>query len=109
MSRISTHVLDVVMGRPAEGVTIHLDARKEDGWVSVGSGATDRDGRCSDLLCEACAGEYRLVFATGTYLARMGRSSIYPEIILCFRCDGLEHLHLPLLLSDNSYTTYRGS
>ena len=109
MSRISTHVLDVVMGRPAEGVAVHLDAREEDAWIRVGSGTTDRDGRCSDLLREACAGEYRLVFATGNYLARMGRSSIYPEIILHFRCDGLEHLHLPLLLSDYSYTTYRGS
>jgi 5-hydroxyisourate hydrolase len=109
MSRISTHILDVVMGRPAEGVAVHLDAREEDGWVSVGSGNTDKDGRCTDLLREARAGEYRLVFATGNYLAQMGRSSIYPEIVLHFRCNGLEHFHLPLLLSDNSYTTYRGS
>jgi 5-hydroxyisourate hydrolase len=109
MSKISTHVLDVVMGMPAEGVAVRLDARGEDGWMSVGSGSTDGDGRCADLLREARAGEYRLVFATGDYLAQMGRSSIYPEIVLHFRCNGLEHLHLPLLLSDNSYTTYRGS
>jgi 5-hydroxyisourate hydrolase len=39
----------------------------------------------------------------------MGRNSIYPEISITFICDGVAHYHLPLLLSDNSYTTYRGS
>ena len=47
--------------------------------------------------------------ATGAYLARIGRTSIYPEISITFNCSGKEHYHLPLLLSDNSYTTYRGS
>jgi hypothetical protein len=37
-----------------------------------------------------------------------GRSSIYPEIHHV-QLRGEEHYHLPLLLSDNSYTTYRGS
>ena len=37
----------------------------------------------------------------------MGRASIYPEISITFTCDGKAHYHLPLLLSDNSYTTYR--
>ena len=54
-------------------------------------------------------GVYRLTFDTGAYLARNGRASIYPEISITFICSGEEHYHLPLLLSDNSYTTYRGS
>jgi 5-hydroxyisourate hydrolase-like protein (transthyretin family) len=29
--------------------------------------------------------------------------------VLILTCSGDEHYHLPLLLSDNSYTTYRGS
>jgi OHCU decarboxylase len=52
---------------------------------------------------------YRLTFETGAYLAGKGRTSIYPEISITFKCSGEEHYHLPLLLSDNSYTTYRGS
>jgi 5-hydroxyisourate hydrolase len=39
----------------------------------------------------------------------MGRKSIYPEIAVTFATSGEGHYHLPLLLTDNSYTTYRGS
>ena len=39
----------------------------------------------------------------------LGRSTIYPEIAITFDCEIEGHYHLPLLLSDNSYTTYRGS
>ncbi len=54
-------------------------------------------------------GRYRLTFVIGAYFAQLGRSSIYPEIAVTFECGGDGHYHLPLLLSDNSYTTYRGS
>jgi 5-hydroxyisourate hydrolase len=51
-----------------------------------------------------------LVFATGDYLVRTGRATFYPEVIVTFAVDpGAEHLHVPLLLSPFSYTTYRGS
>jgi 5-hydroxyisourate hydrolase len=46
---------------------------------------------------------------TAAYLGQRARSSIYPEISITFNCDGTGHYHLPLLLSDNSYTAYRGS
>jgi 5-hydroxyisourate hydrolase len=109
MSRITTHVLDAVKGKPAAGVAARLERRGETGWTQVASSATDADGRCRDLAADAPAGTYRLTFETGAYLGRAGRSSIYPEISIVFGCDGEAHYHLPLLLSDNSYTTYRGS
>jgi 5-hydroxyisourate hydrolase len=109
MSKISTHVLDAVLGKPAAGIEIGLDAAKGDQWTSVAAGMTDSDGRCPDLVPDAAAGRYRLTFFTGPYLTSSGRTSIYPEISITFVCDGSEHYHLPLLLSDNSYTTYRGS
>jgi len=109
MSRISTHVLDAVLGRPAAGVIVRLETRIGPSWTLVGEGATDADGRCRDLAPDAEPAIYRLTFATGAYLSRAGRSSIYPEIAITFTCDGEAHYHLPLLLSDNSYTTYRGS
>jgi 5-hydroxyisourate hydrolase len=109
MSSISTHVLDTTMGRPATGIAVKLERREGDSWVLVGSGATDGDGRCRNLAENAVTGMYRLTFDTGAYLARNGRKSIYPEIPITFVCDGEAHYHLPLLLSDHSYTTYRGS
>jgi len=109
MSRITTHVLDAVYGRPAEGIPIRLEAARGDAWVLVHDSVTDEDGRCRDLANNAEQGRYRLTFLTGTYLERLRRKTIYPEIAVTFQCDGIGHYHLPLLLSDNSYTTYRGS
>jgi len=109
MSRVTTHVLDVVLGRPAEGISIRLEAARDDSWVVIRSSATDEDGRCHDLADSAEPGRYRLIFVAGIYLERLRRKTIYPEISVTFQCDGVGHYHLPLLLSDNGYTTYRGS
>ncbi|MDR3799002.1 MAG: hydroxyisourate hydrolase [Terracidiphilus sp.] len=129
MSAITTHVLDTVLGKPAAGVAVRLEKLEGGGWIEVSSdgespervrdapcgwvevaaSATDADGRCRDLAADAAAGDYRLTFSTGSYLQRQGRTSIYPEISITFTCDGKGHYHLPLLISDNSYTTYRGS
>jgi 5-hydroxyisourate hydrolase len=109
MSEITTHVLDIALGKPAAAVSIRLDKLKDNEWTNVGESATDGDGRCRGLAPEAACGTYRLIFGTGAYLVQMGRTSIYPEISITFTCDGEAHYHLPLLLSDNGYTTYRGS
>jgi 5-hydroxyisourate hydrolase len=109
MSGITTHVLDTVLGKPAAGIAVHLHKHKDDAWIDIAASATDADGRCRDLTPDAPAGVYRLIFNTGDYLNRQGRMSIYPEICITFQCSGEAHYHLPLLLSDNSYTTYRGS
>jgi 5-hydroxyisourate hydrolase len=109
MSGITTHVLDVVLGKPAAGVAVRLERREGSAWAMVRESATDADGRCRDLANDAGPGQYRLIFATGAYLERLSRRSIYPEISITFNCGDGEHYHLPLLLSDNSYTTYRGS
>ena len=122
MSSISTHVLDTVLGRPAAGVSVQLDrllggvgwssegTRDEAAqWIAISTGASDADGRCRALKTDAAPGFYRLTFNVGAYLKALGRSSIYPEVSITFECDGATNYHLPLLLSDNSYTTYRGS
>ena len=109
MSAITTHVLDAVLGKPGAGITIRLERRDRFLWNVISTGVTDADGRCRDLAPTARKGVYRLTFETRAYLARNGRASIYPEISITFICSGKEHYHLPLLLSDNSYTTYRGS
>lgn len=109
MSAISTHVLDAVLGRPAAGIPVRLEKRQRFLWKVIASSTTDTDGRCRDLATNAKKGVYRLTFETRSYLARLGRDGIYPEIVITFTCSGTEKYHLPVLLSDNSYTTYRGS
>ena len=108
MSRITTHVLDTVLGKPAPGIRVHLDKRQSPNWVPVSTSATDADGHCH-VSENAPAATYRLTFETGAYLTNSGRSTVYPEISITFTCAGEPHYHLPLLLSDNSYITYRGS
>jgi len=129
MSEISTHVLDLTLGKPAAGIAVRLEKFEGGGWIEVSTSGrqaervqdapgdwiqiaaceTDADGRCRDLAHDAAAGTYRLTYDSGAYLNRNGRKSIFPEIAVTFHCDGAAKYHLPVLLSDNSYTTYRGS
>jgi 5-hydroxyisourate hydrolase len=109
MSGITTHVLDTALGRPAVGIAVRLEKLDCENWEVLTESETDADGRCRDLVLNAAEGVYRLSFATGEYFATMGRESIYPEIAITFITSGEAHYHLPLLLTDNSYTTYRGS
>jgi 5-hydroxyisourate hydrolase len=109
MSAITTHVLDAVLGKPASGIGIRLEMQIVEGWTAAGESITDSDGRCRDLCPETGQGTYRLTFAVGSYFDQHRRASIYPEIVIVFRVDGEHRYHIPLLLSDNSYTTYRGS
>ena len=115
MSAITTHVLDAVLGKPAAGIFVSLEkfrgAPESPGglWSVLSRGQTDNDGRCRDLSPDTPEGLYRITFHVHDYFTRQGRTSIYFEIPITFHCDGKSHYHLPLLLSDNSYTTYRGS
>ena len=109
MSTISTHVLDTVLGRPAAGIGVRLERQGASEWVAVAASSTDADGRCRPPDFVAEPGVYRLTFACLDYFKDQRRTTIYPEIAVVFSCGGEAHYHLPLLLSDNSYTTYRGS
>jgi 5-hydroxyisourate hydrolase len=109
MSTISTHVLDTALGLPAAGIPVTLEALTGDTWTPIAQSITDPDGRVRNLITNAAPGTYRLRFNTAAYFAQHQRKTIYPEIVITFTCAADTHYHLPLLLSDNSYTTYRGS
>jgi 5-hydroxyisourate hydrolase len=114
MNRISTHVLDTVLGKPAKGVPVHLERQDTPGhWSLLGSAHTDQDGRCGQLLPDDKVlppGVYRLRFDTADYLAAQKADSLYPVVEVTFKVrDGESHFHIPLLLSPNGYTTYRGT
>jgi 5-hydroxyisourate hydrolase len=114
MSPITTHVLDIALGRPAQGVEIYLDRQVDDeSWTALGRGTTNADGRLTSLLGDAgalAAGIYRLRFLTAAYFAGRGVKTFYPEVSIPFRVDDPSgHYHVPLLLSPFGYSTYRGS
>jgi len=114
MKCISTHVLDLVHGIPARGVPLRLDLQNAPGsWRLLTTAHTDHDGRCAQLLPEGedlSAGVYRLSFDISTYYKAQTIAVLYPVVEVTFHVrDGESNFHIPLLLSPNGYTTYRGS
>ena len=110
---VSTHILDTALGRPAAGVAVTLARAAGGVWATLNEAATDADGRCKYLLPEGGtleAGNYRVHFATAEYFAASGGRGLYPYIEIVFTVtDVAQHFHIPLLLTANGYTTYRGS
>ena len=114
MNRISTHILDVALGKPASEVPVRLERRDVSaGWRVLHSARTDADGRCAQLLPDddvLIPGSYRLVFDTESYYSTQKIAALYPVVEVTFQVrNGESQFHVPLLLSANSYTTYRGS
>jgi 5-hydroxyisourate hydrolase len=114
MSRISTHVLDTARGKPAAGVPVRLDQQNSSGqWSTISSAQTDQDGRWGQEVTDRATlaeGVYRLIFDTASYFAQSKQDGLYPVVEITFRVRGSEsQYHIPLLLSANGYTTYRGS
>lgn len=114
MKRISTHVLDVALGKPAKDVPVQLERQESAGeWRVLNLLRTDNDGRCAQLLPEneiLRAGTYRVAFDTASYHRAQQIDGLYPVVEITFHVrDGESHFHIPLLLSPHGYTTYRGS
>jgi hydroxyisourate hydrolase len=117
--RLTTHVLDVARGCPAEGVAIEL-VRLDggDGAGVVATAVTNADGRTDGPLLGPGAleaGVYELRFAVGPYFAATGRDAADDPAFLDVVpvrfgiADAGAHFHVPLLVTPWSYSTYRGS
>lgn len=102
MTRLTTHVLDVTAGRPAAGVTLTLS---RDGVALVG-GVTDAGGR-SAVHDALGPGRYELAYAVGDYFGDDAYLDIVP--VRFGVAAGWDHVHVALLVTPWSYTTYRGS
>ena len=108
MTGISTHVLDIALGRAAAGINVRLVDETGGEWL----GCTDAEGRCRELLgaTPLRSGHYRLIFATEVYFERQQIPTFYPEIVIAFQVrEPNQHHHIPLLLAPSGYTTYRGT
>lgn len=113
-SPITTHVLDISVGKAAAGVPVSLEAKAASGgWALVKSAETNSDGRIEDLMergSRAAAGIYRLTFDIRAYYAALGQKTFYPEALIVFEItQPAEHHHVPLLLSPFGFSTYRGT
>ncbi len=118
MVGLTTHVLDVTRGGPADRVRVELyEFAAAGGRTIVADVLTNADGRTDAPLIsarEARVGRFELVFHAGDYFRRQGVKTADPPFLdlipLRFAiADPGAHYHVPLLVSPWSYSTYRGS
>jgi len=131
--KITSHILDTALGKPAAGVRVMLFARRDGAWTEIGAGVSDANGRVADLLVGAAGdppgAECKLIFDTAAYQRKVGAPVFHPRVEIAFcvgdggdgggdgdgnsngdgNGDSGAHYHIPLLLSPFGYTTYRGS
>lgn len=104
MTTLSTHVLDTTTGEPASGMHIRLSKWVDGGWEHIAELITDDEGRAGGFG-DLVGGRHRLGFETGAY-----GNEFYPFVAVVFEIeDDRPHYHIPLLLSQYGYSTYRGS
>ena len=118
MAGLTTHVLDLTLGKPAEGLNVSLfEKDSQNAKNLLGNFVTNSDGRISKPLLnekEIKAGWYELIFFAGEYLKafhKMKEEDLFlHNIPILFQITNIEqHYHVPLLLSKYGYSTYRGS
>ncbi|MBT0719147.1 hydroxyisourate hydrolase [Rosenbergiella epipactidis] len=110
---LSVHILNQQTGKPSAEVTVVLEKKTDKGWQTLATGKTDSNGRIKSLYPQDSAmakGVYKVTFETGDYFAQQKQASFFPEIPVIFSVSQEnEKLHIPLLLSQYGYSTYRGN
>jgi 5-hydroxyisourate hydrolase len=112
-AKLSTHVLDLSIGRPAQGMRVEL-------WSCGGEARllaatmTNADGRTDAPLLDAASmatGSYELVFHVRAYFAGRGVGCDFLDRVpIRFTiADAAASYHVPLLVTPWAYQTYRGS
>jgi 5-hydroxyisourate hydrolase len=111
--QLSTHILDVSAGLPAEGVIIKLEKMNPvtKSWDFISEKKTSENGRVGDFLPNADnnEGTYRFTFMVADYFKSKGEETFYPFVEVAFKITGTTHYHVPITLSAFGYSTYRGS
>ncbi|MEO3384704.1 hydroxyisourate hydrolase [Mesorhizobium sp. CAU 1741] len=114
--KLTTHVLDTALGKPAAGMDIAVYRLDGQDRVEIRRVTTNTDGRCDAPLLEGAefeTGQYEIVFFAGDYL-RAGEGKLpdplfLDQIPIRFGMAEQTHYHVPLLVSPYGYSTYRGS
>ena len=117
MARISTHVLDIARGAPAQGIAVELHLVTGAERRLIAAVTTNADGRPDAPLVSGQTlekGIYELTFHAADYFHRIGVTLTDPPffgvvIIRIGIADAGGNYHVPLLLSPYGYSTYRGS
>lgn len=113
MPKLSTHVLDLTNGKPAEGMRIelwNLDGKP----VLLKAVTTNADGRTDTPLLDAATmaiGSYELLFFVKDYFVTHHKDSVFLDRVPVrfVIASATATYHVPLLVTPWAYQTYRGS
>jgi len=116
-AKLSTHVLDIAHGCPAQGMKIELWQLEGDDRTLITTAKTNADGRTDQPLLSADEmkpGQYEIVFFVGDYFAARGtpqpKTRFLDKVPVRFGiADAGASYHVPLLCTPWAYSTYRGS
>ncbi|RCL03677.1 MAG: 5-hydroxyisourate hydrolase [Candidatus Tokpelaia sp. JSC161] len=116
MTQLSTHVLDIAHGIPAQNMRIELYIFKNDTKQAMTSMITNINGRTDLPLLqnqEMRQNTYEMHFFVAEYFQRMNKNSIptlFDIVPIRFSIsEEHQNYHIPLLISPWAYSTYRGS
>lgn len=109
--QLSTHILDISKGQGASNVLVQLEKLDAKKWVAIDESKTDSNGRIKEFLKmnNSNVGVYKLIFMVKPYFESQKLESFYPFVEVVFEIKDNEHYHVPITLSANGYSTYRGN
>ena len=112
--QLSSHILDITQGKPAQNVKISLAKQGINGeWKIIDDKYTDENGRITNFLKEEQGinhqGVYKLTYFVEPYFKALNQSTFYPFNEVVFEIKHEKHYHVPITLSPFGYSTYRGN
>ncbi len=116
-AKLSTHALDMYLGKQAAGIRIDFSRKEGDAWKLIKTVRADENGRVGEQLLNAetmTVGRYELLFYVQDYYEKAGVKlsdpaylDTVPVRIAIF--DAKQSYHVPLYFSPWSILSYRGS
>ena len=116
-AKLSTHALDMYLGKQAAGMRIDFSKKEGDAWKLIKTVTADENGRVGEQLMSAseiAVGRYELLFYVEEYYKKAGVKLTNPAYldtvpmrIAIF--DAAQSYHVPLYFSPWSILSYRGS
>jgi 5-hydroxyisourate hydrolase len=116
-AKLSTHALDMYLGKQAAGMRIDFSKKEGDAWKLIKTVTADENGRVGEQLMSTQTmevGRYELLFYVEEYYKKAGVKLTNPAYldtvpvrIAIF--DATQSYHVPLYFSPWSILSYRGS
>jgi 5-hydroxyisourate hydrolase len=111
MATISSHILDSVSGRSAQGIRCQLNLVNQDQTRQiVFQIAADAEGRIAESIDSPdTSKEYELIFYAAEYFSSQGLTASVNvrKVVINFEMDDPDkRYHLPIMLAPHSYSTW---